>query len=266
MAVVMITGCSSGFGRAAALAFADAGHTVVATMRHPRSDVMGGGRSNLSVDALDVNDSASRTKAVQRALDRHGRIDVLVNNAGIMAAGPMEEIPESVARQQFETNFWGAYGLIRDMLPSMITNGTGRIVNVTSIGALLTLGYFTMYCATKHALDALTEGLDIELRGFGIRVVSVVPGGYATQLAANRVRSDRPDTRYADAPAAITGWQERISANTDLSPVIHAVVEAATVDHPSSRYLVGGGVARLAATLVTEGERIHAVLGGPTAT
>ena len=260
MSVVLITGCSSGFGRAAALAFGDAGHTVVATMRSPKRDGLDGGSSNITVEALDVTDRADRTRAVQRTIDRHGGVDILVNNAGSIVLGPTNEIPEAVAREQFETNFWGAYGLIREVLPTMIANGHGRIVNVTSIGALLTLGFFTLYCATKHALDALTLGLDIELQPFGIRAVSVVPGGYATNLAANRVRTDRPDSRYPQAQAVIRAWEQRIASVPDVSPVTNAILEAATADRPAPRYLVGEGIAQLAGPLIEEGERIHEAL------
>ena len=182
-------------------------------MRNPLpDDGLDGGSPNITVEALDVTDRAARTRVVQRTIDRHGGVDILVNNAGSIAPGPTEEISETVAREQFETNFWGAYGLIREVLPSMIAHRTGRIVNVTSVGALLTLGFFTLYCATKHALDALTLGLDIELQPFGIRAVSVVPGGYATNLAANRARTDQPDSRYPQARTVISAWEERIAS------------------------------------------------------
>jgi NAD(P)-dependent dehydrogenase (short-subunit alcohol dehydrogenase family) len=261
MSVVLITGCSSGFGRAAAVGLALAGHTVVATMRNPeRAGGLDGEAPNLEVAQLDVTDPASRTRAVQEAVERHGCIDVLVNNAGVSVLGPAEEIPDGVARDLFETNFWGPYALIREVLPGMVEAGTGRIVNVTSIGALLTPGFYSVYCATKHALDALTLGLDIELQQFGIRCVTVVPGGFNTAIAANRVDTDRPDSRYRRALPAIRAWEDRIAPRTDLSPVTAAILEAATAEPPRIRYLVGEGTTELLVPVVAEGERIHAAL------
>jgi NAD(P)-dependent dehydrogenase (short-subunit alcohol dehydrogenase family) len=261
MSVVLVTGCSSGFGRAAALAFAQAGHTVVATMRNPaKAAGLDGQAPGLEVAQLDVTDPASRARAVDQAIERHGRIEVLVNNAGVSVLGPAEEIPEEVARDLFETNFWGPYALIREVLPGMIEAGTGRIVNVTSIGALLSSGFYSVYCATKHALDALSLGLDIELQQFGIRCVTVVPGGFNTAIAANRVDTDRPDTRYRRAAPAIRAFEERIAPRTDLSPVTAAILEAATADQPRARYLVGEGTTDLLIPVVAEGERIHELL------
>ena len=261
MSVVLVTGCSSGFGRAAAIGFARAGHTVVATMRNlAKAAGLDGEAPNLEVAQLDVTDPLSRSRAVQEAMEQHGQIDVLVNNAGVSVLGPAEEIPDDVARDLFETNFWGPYALIREVLPGMTEAGTGRIVNVTSIGALLTPGFYSVYCATKHALDALTLGLDIELQQFGIRCVTVVPGGYNTAIATNRVDTDRPDSRYRRSRPAIQAWEERIAPRDDVAPVTAAILEAATAEAPRVRYLVGEGTTEMLVPVVAEGERIHAAL------
>src|SRR3954471_12054947 len=127
MSVVLITGCSSGFGRAAALAFAARGDDVVATMRNPAKADGLGDVDRVTVDRLDIVDADSRAAAVARTLDRFGRVDVLVNNAGVSALGPAEEIPEHVMRAQFETNFFGPFALMRELFPSMRANDTGRI-------------------------------------------------------------------------------------------------------------------------------------------
>jgi NAD(P)-dependent dehydrogenase (short-subunit alcohol dehydrogenase family) len=142
----------------------------------------------------------------------------------------------------------------------MIDAGTGRIVNVTSIGALQTPGFYSVYCATKHALDALSLGLDIELQQFGIRCVTVVPGGFNTAINANRVDTARPDSRYRRAEPAIRAFEERIAPRTDLTPVTAAILEAATADPPRARYLVGEGTTKLLIPVVAEGEHIHDVL------
>jgi NAD(P)-dependent dehydrogenase (short-subunit alcohol dehydrogenase family) len=265
MAVVVITGCSSGFGREAAKGFAARGHDVVATMRDPQRALAGRAAGldrvdGITVDELDIVDPASRAGAVQRTLDRFGRIDVLVNNAGISALGPTEEIPDEIFRGQFETNFFGPWELIKLVLPAMRERSTGRIVNVTSIGAQMTSGFYGAYCATKHALDGLSAGLDIELQQWGIRCVTVVPGGFTTSMADNRVRAAvRTDSIYARGALAIEAYESRIQGKPDLSPVVDAIVAAAFDDDPKMRYLVGSGTADLLAVLVEEREKVHRV-------
>jgi NAD(P)-dependent dehydrogenase (short-subunit alcohol dehydrogenase family) len=251
------------------MGFAERGDQVVATMRDPARSLAPEGTAagldqlpNVTVDRLDIVDTTSRCDAVDRILDRFGRIDVLVNNAGISALGATEEMPAEIFRHQFETNFFGPWELIKLVLPSMRANGTGRIVNVTSIGAQMTSGFYSAYCATKHALDALSAGLDIELQQWGIRCVTVVPGGFNTAMATNRVREAlRPDSAYTRAAAAIAAYEERMDrASTDLTPVTEAIVAAATEPEPRLRYLVGGGTAELLAGVVAERERVHAVM------
>ena len=260
MSVVLITGCSSGFGRAAALAFAGRGDQVVATMRDPARAEGLDSVKGVTVDRLDVVDVQSRAGAIERTLGRFGRIDVLVNNAGVSALGPAEEIPEQVMRDQFETNFFGPFALMREVLPSMRANHTGRIVNVTSIGALMASGFYSDYCATKHALDALSLGMDIELQHFGIRVATVVPGGFTTSMVANLIRTERDDTIYPRFASTLEEYKGRMSGKEDLSPVTDAIVAAATDPEPRARYLVGSGTAEMLRTIVDEGEKVHAFL------
>jgi NAD(P)-dependent dehydrogenase (short-subunit alcohol dehydrogenase family) len=212
------------------------------------------------VEQLDIVDDASRRAAVERIVERFGRIDVLVNNAGISALGATEEIPDDIFRDQFETNFFGPWELIKLVLPGMRERSSGRIVNVTSIGAVSTSGFYGAYCATKHALDGLSAGLDIELQQWGIRCVTVVPGGFNTSMADNRVRDALPvDSAYRRAVPAIEAYEERMrAASSDLTPVAEAIVAAATDPEPRFRYLVGEGSAALLHDLVDERERVHA--------
>jgi len=267
MPVVLITGCSSGFGLATALGFAGRGDQVIATMRNPEQATAPGGRAaalvgvdGITVEQLDVADPDSRADALARTLDRFGRVDVLVNNAGVSALGPSEEIPDDVMREQFEINFFGPYFMMRDLLPSMRANNTGRIVNVTSIGALTGTGFYSHYCATKHALDAISRGMDIELQQFGIRVTTVVPGGFSTSMATNLIRTEQADTLYPRFAATLQSYFERLEGKTDLSPVVEAIIAAAYDPEPRARYLVGTGTAEMLRDTVEEGERIHAYL------
>lgn len=256
MAVVLITGCSSGFGLAAALGFSAQGDDVIATMRDP-SKASGELLGAASVAQLDVTDAAGRRAAVAQVLADFGRIDVLVNNAGISSLGPAEELPDEIIRSQFETNFFGPFALIKEVLPSMREAGSGRIVNVTSIGALLSSGFYSAYCATKHALDAMSLGLDIELQPWGIRVVTVVPGGFNTAIVANRIAAERADTSYPRAAEAIEAYEKRMIGKDDLTPVTDAIIAAATDAEPRARYLVGSGTAEMLAPVVELGESIH---------
>ncbi len=260
MSVVLITGCSSGFGRAAALAFAARGDDVVATMRNTAKADGLGDVDRITVDRLDIVDAPSRSASVARTLERFGRVDVLVNNAGVSALGPAEEIPEQVMRDQFETNFFGPFALIRELLPSMRANNTGRVVNVTSIGALMTSGFYSDYCATKHAMDAISLGLDIELQHFGIRVATVVPGGFTTSMVSNLIDTQKPDTIYPRYATTLEEYKGRMSGKEDLSPVTEAIIAAATDPEPRARYLVGSGTAEMLRTIVAEGEHVHAFL------
>jgi NAD(P)-dependent dehydrogenase (short-subunit alcohol dehydrogenase family) len=260
MSVVLITGCSSGFGRAAALAFAERGDQVVATMRNTAKAAGLEAVEGVVVDQLDVVDPESRAGAIARTLARFGRIDVLVNNAGVSALGPAEEIPEQVMREQFEINFFGPFALMREVLPAMREHRTGRIVNITSIGALMTSGFYSDYCATKHALDAISLGMDIELQQFGIRVATVVPGGFTTSMVSNLIDTQRPDTIYPRYAKTLEEYKGRMSGKEDLSPVTDAIIAAATDPQPRARYLIGSGSAEMLRTIVDEGERVHAFL------
>jgi NAD(P)-dependent dehydrogenase (short-subunit alcohol dehydrogenase family) len=260
MSVVLITGCSSGFGRAAATAFAARGDQVVATMRSPERAGDLAQLDGVVVEQLDVVDPESRQRAVANTLERFGRIDVLVNNAGVSALGSTEEMPDEMVRAQFESNFFGPFALIKEVLPSMRANRSGRIVNITSIGGLLSSGFYAAYCATKHALDAISLGLDIELQPYGIRVVTVAPGGFNTSIVANRIAAERPDTAYPRAQKAIEEYEARMVGRDDLTPVSDAIIAAATDPEPRARYLIGSGTTTLLQTIVDEGERVHAAL------
>jgi NAD(P)-dependent dehydrogenase (short-subunit alcohol dehydrogenase family) len=196
MAVVLITGCSSGFGLEAALAFAQAGDTVVATMRNlGKADDLRKRAADLGVEvdleAIDVTDDASVAAGIAAAVERHGPIDVLVNNAGVGYGGPIETQPFATAQALFDTNYWGAIRTCREVLPSMRERRTGVIINVTSLSGLIPGALYTgMYAASKHALSAVSEALATEVAPFGVRVVCVAPGFFATEIGHNNDSTD----------------------------------------------------------------------------
>jgi NAD(P)-dependent dehydrogenase (short-subunit alcohol dehydrogenase family) len=175
--VILITGCSSGIGHATAHFFADEDWNVVATMRHPENretDLKG--MENVDLIHLDVTDPPSIREAVRSTLEKHGRIDVLVNNAGYPVEGVFEAITEEQARKQFDTNVLGMMNVIREVLPVMRKQRDGIIVNVSSMGGKATLPLYSVYDSTKWAVEGLSEGLMYELRSLNIKVKVIEPG------------------------------------------------------------------------------------------
>ncbi len=181
--VILITGCSSGIGRAAALHLGALGHTVVATARRVAdlADLAAAGCRTLP---LDVTDERSMRAAVDAVEALHGRIDVLINNAGYSQSGAVESVPLARTRAQFETNVFGPLGLTQLVLPGMRRRGAGRIINVSSMGGRLVFPGGGVYHASKYAVEALSDALRYELRPFGIAVVLIEPGLIKTNFAA----------------------------------------------------------------------------------
>jgi NAD(P)-dependent dehydrogenase (short-subunit alcohol dehydrogenase family) len=236
MAVVLITGCSSGFGLEAALAFARNGDVVCASMRNlDRADHLwkrvADEGLDIDVERIDVTDAASVDAGIATVGQRHGPIDVLVNNAGVGFGGPVETIPLEAARAVMETNFWGALYAIRGVLPSMRERRTGVIINVTSLGALIPGVLFTgVYSASKHALGTLSETLATEVAPFGVRVVCIGPGFFATDIMQNNRSADNGIAGSA-YEADWTWWhsfaESRMSVGADPRIVADAIVAAA---------------------------------------
>ena len=193
-APVLITGCSSGIGRAAAISLHDAGLTVYATAR--RVDSMAGLASRgIHTLALDVTDEASMTEAVTAVETAAGPVAVLVNNAGYGLYGPVEQLPMDEIRRQFETNFFGLVRLTQLVLPGMRSRGKGRILNVSSMGGRITLPGGAFYHASKYAVEALSDALRMEVAQFGIDVVLIEPGPVKTpwnDIAAASLSSAAP--------------------------------------------------------------------------
>uniref|UniRef100_A0A1D1YH90 Putative oxidoreductase C23D3.11 n=1 Tax=Anthurium amnicola TaxID=1678845 RepID=A0A1D1YH90_9ARAE len=181
--VVLITGCSEGgIGHALARAFAAKGCLVVATARSLGSMRSLEGDARFFLQEVDVLWEASIRGAVAAALDRFGRIDVLVNNAGVHCVAPLAEVPMSSVQHVFDTNVYGPLRLIQAVVPHMVTRKKGKIVNVGSVTALAPGPWSGPYTASKAALHALTDSLRLELRNFGIDVINVVPGAIKSNL------------------------------------------------------------------------------------
>jgi NAD(P)-dependent dehydrogenase (short-subunit alcohol dehydrogenase family) len=203
---VLVTGCSTGIGRATAQQLAKSGWTVYATARRLESiaDLEADGCKTL---ALDVTDEATMEAAVKTVLENEGAIDALVNNAGIQEIGAIETVPIDKVRAVFETNVFGAARMIQLVLPGMRERGKGRILTIGSMNGRFTWPGTGYYCATKHALEAIHDALRHEVRPFGIDVVLVQPGFVKTPLgetaAGRRTEADGPYASYNDAVAEV---------------------------------------------------------------
>ncbi len=179
--VALITGCSSGIGRATAILLAEKGWRVFATARRPET-VNDLTNDHITPLQLDVTDEASMVAAVQEVLAKARRIDALVNNAGYAEIGPLEEATMEEVRLQFETNTFGALRMAQLVLPILRAQGTGRIVNVSTMGGRVVIPFVGLYNSSKFALEAMSDALRMETRPFGVRVILVEPGGTRTNF------------------------------------------------------------------------------------
>jgi NAD(P)-dependent dehydrogenase (short-subunit alcohol dehydrogenase family) len=241
--VVLITGCSSGIGRATAVAAHAAGHTVVATARRP--DTLDDLPADVHRLPLDVRDPDSVTAAVARAKELTGGVTVLVNNAGFGQSGPIEMLTEEQIAHQFETNVYGPIRLIQAVLPDMRDRGRGRIVNVSSAAGKFSTPFLGIYCASKFALEAVSDALRVEVAPFGIRVIVVEPGPIATNfgdVALHSVGDDvlgDPSNPYYARANKVTEMEAALAPLTkqpeDVAAVILRGIEA---KRPKTRYTI----------------------------
>lgn len=244
---VLITGCSSGVGRAAALAFRAAGYATFATARNPATleELAAMGCETL---ALDVTDEAARRMAVEAIEARFGAVGILVNNAGYGQYGPIEEISLDAMRRQFETNVFAAMRLAQLVLPAMRRAGKGRIVNVSSVAGRVSVLGGGPYHAAKFALEAIADALRPEVEPFGIDVVNVLPGPIATHFEATLLKTI-PELDADGRPYAAFKRNLARRMHAFLTPgsfgvmtaehVARVVFKAGVAKRPRTRYSVG---------------------------
>lgn len=181
MKVILITGTSSGFGQAIAQYLHQKGHKVYGTSRNPASQ-----STIYTTLLLDVTSTESIQKGIQNIIDAEGKIDVLINNAGIGIAGSIEDTALAEAKAQFETNFWGAVNMTQATLPIMRAQNSGLIINISSIAGHMGLAFHGFYAASKFAMEGYTEALRLELLQSGIGITTVSPGDFKTSFTENR--------------------------------------------------------------------------------
>ena len=246
--VILITGVSSGFGRETARILTKAGHQVYGTVRNKASQAESG--SELKMDLTDL---PSIAEAVKYVYGKEGRIDVLINNAGMHTGGPVETLPEEYVRLQMETNFNGMVQLTRRVLPVMRNQGGGTIINFSSIGGLMGLPFQAFYSASKFAVEGFSEALRIEVNKFKIKVVVVNPGDFCTSNSANRrkfLATTSADDPYQDQfhktlevieKDEAGGWKPELLARKILK-----IVES---KNPRQRYIIGSFEQKLAVVI-----------------
>jgi NAD(P)-dependent dehydrogenase (short-subunit alcohol dehydrogenase family) len=248
--VALITGSSSGFGLLIAVALAQAGHRVFASMRDlgrraALDEASSAAGVTLETVQLDVNDPASIAAAVGHVEAQAGRVSVLVNNAGFALGGFFEDTSDGELRAQLETNFFGLTAVTRAVLPGMRAQGRGRIINISSSTGLVPNPGYAAYSASKHAVEGWSEALRHELRRFGIQVVLIEPGTYPTDCCSrNKCVAEGAGAEASPYQLAMQRWEAVMGwivarANRDPGDVARAVVRAAEIPRPRLRYPLG---------------------------
>ncbi len=234
--VALVTGASSGIGRATATALAKAGYRAFGSSRRPSLD----GLAGVTMLPCDVTDEASVSKLVADIVGETGRIDLLVNNAGVGLLGGAEESSIAQAQRLFDINVFGVMRVTNAALPIMRRQGSGRIINMSSVLGLIPAPFNALYAATKHAIEGYSESLDHELRAQGIRVVLVEPAYTRTSFEENLVKPDQALDIYDAGRASLSGVMRKAMETGDMPEIVaEAVLKAATAVRPKHRYPAG---------------------------
>lgn len=243
--VILITGISTGFGKRTAQFLAEQGHTVYGTIR---KDCEISGRVN--VLKMDLTDIESIKKVVASIVEKEGRIDVLINNAGMHTGGPIETTPSENIRLQMDTNFIGMVFLTNSVLPIMRMHGGGMIINISSIGGLMGLPFQAFYSASKFAVEGFSEALRMEVRGFNIKVVVINPGDFHTNNSANRRNFLAPAGPYQKQfEKSLSIIEKDESGGWDPEILAGRIAKIVECKNPRQRYVIGSFEQRLAVIL-----------------
>ncbi|MEH7108855.1 SDR family oxidoreductase [Bacillus sp. JJ1764] len=252
MPIAFITGTSSGFGMFLSLALAREGYHVIATMRNPnkkdRLEQMAaqtGVAGQIEIVKLDVTDFAEVEQVVSDILTRHGKIDLLVNNAGYAQGGFIEDLAISDWKSQFETNFFAVVAVTKAILPTMRQNQSGTIVNISSISGKMGLPGIGPYSSSKFALEGFSETLRLEVLPFGIKVIVVEPGVFKTDIWSKGMESVKigptsPYAEFKDKIVSLVGQMEERGG--DPMEVVEVILQAVKSENPQLHYPVGKGV------------------------
>lgn len=236
---VLITGSSSGIGKASAIYFAEQGWNVIATMRNPEKEEELTSIDSIFVTALDVLDPKSIHEAIQQGINRFGKIDVLVNNAGYGAYGPLEVFEREQVIRQFNTNVIGLIDTTQAILPHFRANRDGVIINISSMGGRFAFPFGSLYHGTKYAVEGISESLNFEVSAFGVKVKIVEPGATATDFAGRSFdfKNDESIEEYQALMQTLMSLLEELGGQS-VSPrvVAEKIFEAATDGTSQLRY------------------------------
>jgi NAD(P)-dependent dehydrogenase (short-subunit alcohol dehydrogenase family) len=235
--VVLITGGSSGIGKAIGEFLFHKGFTVYGTSRNPEKIT----NSLFPLIALDVRNSESINQAIAKVISISGRVDVVINNAGVGITGPIEETPITEIKNNFDTNFFGPIEVIKAVLPQMRLQKAGLIVNITSIAGYMGLPYRGIYSASKGALELVTEALRMEVKSFGIQITNVAPGDFATNIASGRFHSPLIKGSAYEIPYGNTlkMMDEHVDSGSNPDEMAEVIYQIIQTPNPKGHYKVG---------------------------
>jgi NAD(P)-dependent dehydrogenase (short-subunit alcohol dehydrogenase family) len=244
----LITGSSRGLGRALAEAVLAAGHNVVATARDPRAvqDLVDRYPDRARAVALDVTDRAAAAGAVRATVDAFGRLDVLVNNAGYANVNSIEDFAEEDFRAQLETNLWGVINVTRAALPTLREQGSGHVIQISSVGGRATTPGIGPYQTAKWAVEGFSGVLAQEVAPLGIKVTIIEPGGFATDWAGASMTVHALRDAYEPTVGVINRYREGAVANGDPAKAAQAILTIASVPEPPLRLLLGSDAFKVA--------------------
>ena len=248
MSIILITGVSSGFGKETARLLSEAGHKVYGTIREEQPADL-----NINFLKMDLTDTGSIDRAVEEVLNKEGRIDILINNAGMHSGGPAETIPFEFIKLQMETNFTGMVYLTRKVLPAMRNQGGARIINFSSIGGLMGLPFQAFYSASKFAIEGFSEALRMEVKQFNIKVILINPGDFCTSNSANRRKflapADLSDPYYNQFGKTLKIIEKDEAGGGHPEKLARKLVRIAVCKNPAHRYVISSFDQKLAVVL-----------------
>lgn len=246
MKVILITGGSSGIGKSIGEFLHHKGFVVYGTSRNPERIA----NSIFPLLKLDVRDVASIRHATDEVIRISGRIDVVINNAGVGILGPLEEIPTDEIRNNFETNLFGPIEVMKAVLPKMREQRSGLIINITSIAGYMGLPYRAVYSASKGALELVTEALRMEVKPFGIEITNVAPGEFATNIADHRYHVPvSPASAYASYGQTINVINSQVGGGDDPVKMGEAIYRIINTAKPNGHYKIGPFMSRFSIVL-----------------
>ena len=242
--VILITGASSGIGKAIGDFLCTKDFKVYGTSRNPSKYL----DSNFQLFDLNVNNSDSINSCIDKIIKIEGVLDVLINNAGVGITGPLEEIPEIEIKNNFSTNFFGPINIIKKVLPIMRSEKSGLIINITSLAAYVGTPYRSVYSASKAALDLVSETLNMETKPFNIKVVSVAPGEFSTNIASRRYHtsSEKKSPYHLNYSKALNLMNNHVDSGADPKLIAKLILKIINSKNPKKKYIVGSFLEKIA--------------------